>query len=233
MIALAPDKQSFFYPALLLAIVTFVVTYILLLVSGITSPVIALRAQEDKLAGLTEVLRPGSFTPAVLHTTTTESYQGQSFEVATAIDSNGFASGYAVETAANGFAGPIKLLIGLDKQLRITGVRVLAHTETPGLGDKIELARSDWVLSFNGRTLSSIDAPTWQVRKDGGDFDQFTGATITPRAIVQQVDLTLRMMLDWQANQQAATQQPNQEPTQTANPSASQPISQTEEPAND
>ena len=69
----------------------------------------------------------------------------------------------------------------------VTGVRVLNHKETPGLGDKIDLRVSDWILSFNQEVVSEDNMQDWQVKKDGGQFDQFTGATITPRAVVQAV----------------------------------------------
>jgi electron transport complex protein RnfG len=95
--------------------------------------------------------------------------------------------------APDGYVGPIKLLVGIDFNGTLTGVRVLSHQETPGLGDAIDARRSDWIFGFNGR---SLDNPTgnkgWQVRRDGGDFDQFTGATITPRAIVKAVHQALK-----------------------------------------
>jgi len=74
--------------------------------------------------------------------------------------------------------------VGINRDGSVAGVRVVSHRETPGLGDNIELSKSDWVLSFNGRQRDSSEDSTWAVRKDGGQFDQFTGATITPRAIV-------------------------------------------------
>ena len=86
-----------------------------------------------------------------------------------------------------GYNGLIKILVALDKTGEVQGVRTLTHTETPGLGDKIELSKSDWVLSFNEKSVNSEDDQHWFVKKDGGDFDQFTGATITPRAIVNQL----------------------------------------------
>ncbi len=96
-------------------------------------------------------------------------------------------------TAEDGYSGPIQLLVGVDLQGQITGVRITQHRETPGLGDKIERRKSDWVLSFDGRSLSSPPSEQWRVRKDGGIFDQFAGATITPRAVVH----TVRDTLDW------------------------------------
>jgi electron transport complex protein RnfG len=83
-----------------------------------------------------------------------------------------------------GYSGTITLLIGIAADGVITGVRALEHGETPGLGDKIELRASDWILGFDTRSLANTDEVSWQVKKDGGDFDQFVGATITPRAVV-------------------------------------------------
>ena len=90
-------------------------------------------------------------------------------------------------TTNSGYSGAIKSLIGIDKSGNILGVRVIAHAETPGLGDKIELAKSDWILKFNHHSLSDLTAQQWKVKKDGGTFDQFSGATITPRAVVGSV----------------------------------------------
>lgn len=86
--------------------------------------------------------------------------------------------------AADGYSGDIRLIAGVNVDGTLAGVRVLTHTETPGLGDKIELKKNPWILSFNGKSLGHPVAAQWQVKKDGGDFDQFTGATITPRAVV-------------------------------------------------
>ncbi|MFO6422072.1 electron transport complex subunit RsxG [Motilimonas sp. KMU-193] len=93
--------------------------------------------------------------------------------------------GLAIEAVApNGYNGNIRLLIGIWYDGSVAGVRVLEHKETPGLGDKIELTKSDWITKFNGLLVESEDDPRWAVKKDGGQFDAFTGATITPRAIV-------------------------------------------------
>lgn len=83
-----------------------------------------------------------------------------------------------------GYSGTITLLIGITADGSISGTRVLQHGETPGLGDKIDLRASDWILGFDRRSLANTDEVLWQVKKDGGDFDQFVGATITPRAVV-------------------------------------------------
>ncbi|MBE0469067.1 MAG: electron transport complex subunit RsxG [Methyloprofundus sp.] len=91
-------------------------------------------------------------------------------------------------TTTQGYNGTIDLLIALNVSGTINGVRVLNHRETPGLGDAIELKKSPWILSFNQLTLKNLDQ--WAVKRDGGSFDQFTGATITPRAIVNEVKNT-------------------------------------------
>lgn len=89
--------------------------------------------------------------------------------------------------APDGYAGPISIVMGLNKQGEILGVRVISHVETPGLGDKIEVSKSKWVLSFNGKSLDNLSIAQWAVKKDGGVFDQFAGATITPRKVVQAI----------------------------------------------
>lgn len=97
-----------------------------------------------------------------------------------------------METVApDGYSGSIRLIVALTPEGRLLGVRVLEHHETPGLGDAIEERRSGWIRSFDGRRLDDPPLPRWKVRKDGGDFDQLTGATVTPRAVVAAVRNTL------------------------------------------
>ncbi|TMU24127.1 electron transport complex subunit RsxG [Halomonas sp. ATBC28] len=95
-----------------------------------------------------------------------------------------------------GYNGKIHLLIGIDEHQRISGVRVTQHQETPGLGDDIERSRSDWITGFNGLRLDSLPPEGWAVAKDGGHFDAFTGATITPRAVVNAVHKALQYAAD-------------------------------------
>lgn len=111
---------------------------------------------------------------------------------------NGQPAGLVIEaTAPNGYSGDINLLIGVLANGEVSGVRVLDHKETPGLGDKIELRKDDWILSFNGKKLTSDNRKKWAVKRDFGEFDQFTGATITPRAVVGAV----RTVLDFVAQE--------------------------------
>jgi electron transport complex protein RnfG len=93
--------------------------------------------------------------------------------------------------APDGYSGSIRLIVAMTPEGRLLGVRVLEHHETPGLGDAIEERRSAWIRSFEGRGLDDPPLPRWKVRKDGGDFDQLTGATVTPRAVVAAVRNTL------------------------------------------
>lgn len=83
-----------------------------------------------------------------------------------------------------GYSGDIKLLLAVNTQGQIHGIRILMHQETPGLGDRIERRKSDWLAQFSGQSLQQLPDAQWGVKKDGGHFDQLTGATITPRAVV-------------------------------------------------
>ncbi|GAB3481968.1 electron transport complex subunit RsxG [Marinomonas epiphytica] len=93
--------------------------------------------------------------------------------------------------APSGYNGNLYLLVAIDKNGTVTGSRVISHKETPGLGDKVDLKKSDWILSFANTSLDNPTLAGWGVKKDGGEFDQFTGATITPRAVVRAVKNTL------------------------------------------
>jgi len=105
-----------------------------------------------------------------------------------------------IVTAPDGYNGDIRLLVGINAVGTILGVRVISHRETPGLGDPIDAEISDWIYGFKQKSLETPDSSGWAVKKDGGVFDQFTGATISPRAVVRAVHTTL---LYFQANKQA------------------------------
>lgn len=100
--------------------------------------------------------------------------------------------------APDGYSGTITLLVGIYTDNSLAGVRVINHRETPGLGDKIEAQRDDWILKFSGLSLDDPAPSQWKVKKDGGMFDQFTGATITPRAVVATIKRALEF---FEANQ--------------------------------
>lgn len=98
-------------------------------------------------------------------------------------------------TTPDGYSGNIRLVVGVNADQTLAGVRVLVHKETPGLGDWIDIEKSDWILGFSGKSLQDPNEAAWAVKKDGGQFDQFTGATITPRAVVAAV----KRVLVWSA----------------------------------
>ncbi|MGD8526096.1 MAG: electron transport complex subunit RsxG [Thioalkalispiraceae bacterium] len=94
--------------------------------------------------------------------------------------------------APDGYNGNIELLVAIDHTGKLIGVRVTKHKETPGLGDAIDISKSDWILGFSGKSLDNTAKREWRVKRDGGIFDQFTGATITPRAVVKAVHNALQ-----------------------------------------
>jgi electron transport complex protein RnfG len=150
----------------------------------LTADDIAARAMEDRQASLSQVL------PADIHdnnpvtdTITMKNDEGKEITVYRARKA-GQITGMAYEIFGSGYAGEIKLMLGVDAAGKVLGVRALAHKETPGLGDKIETKKGDWILKFAGLSLGNPPVDKWKVKKDGGQFDQFSGATITPRGVV-------------------------------------------------
>jgi electron transport complex protein RnfG len=117
-------------------------------------------------------------------------------------------------TATGGYNGSIDLLVGIYADGTLAGVRVVEHHETPGLGDVVEAERSDWITKFTGKSLRDPADKRWKVKRDGGDFDQFTGATITPRAVVKAVHAALLYFAKhrealFASNKPAATKEPD------------------------
>ena len=117
-----------------------------------------------------------------------------------------------IVTAPDGYNGDIRLLAGINSFGEILGVRVVSHRETPGLGDPIEFEKSSWILGFTSKSLGNPDGTGWAVKRDGGQFDQFTGATVSPRAVVRAVH---RALLYFAANRQMLFDTP----AKTVNPS--------------
>lgn len=115
--------------------------------------------------------------------------------------------GYAFLVNKDGYGGKINIIMGIDNDGSILGVRVISHNETPGLGDKIELSKDDWIKSFDNLSLKNTSRENWAVKKDGGQFDQFTGATITPRAVVSAVIRGLDFFSNYQKNQKSSEKQ--------------------------
>lgn len=162
------------------------------LVDLATRAEIQLRLQEDLQASLSEVVPAELYDNDLLTDTlvisSAESGLGTAQTLVYRATQAGQVNAVSFKfVAPDGYAGPISLVMGIDRQGEILGVRVISHIETPGLGDKIEISKSKWVLSFNGKSLNNLSVEQWAVKKDGGFFDQFAGATITPRKVVQAI----------------------------------------------
>jgi Na+-translocating ferredoxin:NAD+ oxidoreductase subunit G len=178
--------------ALVLGGFSLAATLVLALAYGLTRGPIEQRALEDLNQSLGQVI------PAALHdnnpaTDTVLLERPGGAVVVYRARKAGQVTGVAFESRSRGYAGDIRILLGVDAQGRLLGVRVLHHTETPGLGDKIEAGRSDWITRFTGLSLEDPPDAQWAVKKDGGPFDQFAGATITPRAVVNGIRDGLRL----------------------------------------
>jgi len=145
---------------------------------------IALRKAEDLNASLSQVIPNAIHDNDLLADVVEIDAGGPPVKVYRATR-NGQVTGAAFQVTATGYAGEIDLILGLDAQGRVLGTRVLAHKETPGLGDKIDVAKDDWIRDFEGKSLDDPPAERWAVKKDGGVFDHFSGATITPRGVVR------------------------------------------------
>ncbi|WP_421196040.1 electron transport complex subunit RsxG [Aeromonas enteropelogenes] len=193
---------------LILALFALGCTALVVLTHELTKEKVAQQQQREKLQTLSALLPEGSYDNDLVAScklVTSRKYLGsdqpQALYTAT---KGGVATGYALETIApDGYSGAIRLIVGIDAKGTISAVRVLEHKETPGLGDKIELKKSGWINSFAGKFLSADNEASWAVTKDGGEFDAFTGATITPRAVVKAVKnlLTLQQKHpEWLSN---------------------------------
>ncbi|AYH44997.1 electron transport complex subunit RsxG [Azoarcus sp. DN11] len=157
---------------------------VLAVTDRMTTDPIAERAREDKLNSLAQVL-PENLRDnnPVADALTLQDAHGRPLTIYRA-RKGGKVTGAAWEIRGSGYAGEIRLMMGVDAGGRILGVRALAHKETPGLGDRIGVKKGNWILHFTGRSLDAPAPERWKVKKDGGDFDQFAGATITPRGVV-------------------------------------------------
>lgn len=163
----------------------------------LTRPTIAASEQAEKMARIRETLPAGSYDNDPVHDARPLpadpllglKHRGQFYPAY----KGGVPVAVVLEAAApDGYAGEIRLLIGIGADGRITGVRVTAHKETPGLGDYIDAAKTHWIRIFEGRGLGAPPDALWKVRKDGGVFDYMAGATITPRAVVKAVHRSLK-----------------------------------------
>lgn len=171
---------------------TLASTLILALAHGLTQEPIATRTLEDLRHSLSQVIPEAIHNNNPAADTLELPQPGGALRVYRARQ-GGRVTAVAFETHGRGYSGDIRVLLGVAANGRLLGVRVLRHTETPGLGDKIEAERSDWITRFTGLSLGDPPEGQWAVKKDGGQFDQFAGATITPRAVVASVRDGLRL----------------------------------------
>ena len=178
-------RKQLYYQVVLLGGVTLVTTAALALADKATSADIAAAQARDMQQSLVQVL-PGKYDNDLLKDTLV--LNGPNGEVTVyRARRAGRVEAVVFKVSGNGYAGPIDCMMGIDRNGHITGVRVIKHKETPGLGDKIEPAKSRWIYAFDDKSLGDPPAEKWAVKKDGGVFDQFAGATITPRGVVKAV----------------------------------------------
>jgi Na+-translocating ferredoxin:NAD+ oxidoreductase subunit G len=178
--------------AITLVAFAFVGTAMLAYVFDITRAPIEASEKEARLALFKEILPESTYDNDLLKDTVeiapNEQLGNRQPTIANIAKLNNKTAGVILEAIAHdGYSGDIKLLIAIRADGSISGVRVLAHKETPGLGDYIDIARGNWIKLFNDESVNKTLATQWQVKKDGGKFDYMVGATITPRAVVKAV----------------------------------------------
>lgn len=180
----------------LLALCALIGTSLMVIVNGHSKPYIADNERQVLLRSLNSVISPDTYSNNILNDVLRVKDQqllGSKDPILVyraRKDTKPIAAALTV-IAPNGYNGNIYLLVGIDFSGKITGVRVVKHRETPGLGDAIESKRSNWIELFSHKSLANPDEVGWKVKRDGGQFDQFTGATITPRAVVGAVHKAL------------------------------------------
>lgn len=180
---------------LLLGGITAVASLLLYSVYVMSAPILAQHQQEALLRQLNSLVPADQYNNALAEDTLTVTVPELDLKTPVTIyrarQDNQAVASLLVVTAPNGYSGEIKLMVAVRADGRLAGVRVLAHKETPGLGDYIEDKRSPWVHQFIDKSLTDPSLSRWKVKKDGGIFTYNTGATITPRAIVSTVARTL------------------------------------------
>jgi H+/Na+-translocating ferredoxin:NAD+ oxidoreductase subunit G len=178
-------RSKLSYQGILLGAAALVTSGALALASRITDSEIQAAQAADLKQSLTQVL-PGQYDNDLLKDTVQLPGPDGDLTVYRA-RREGKVDAVVFQVQSRGYAGPVICMMGVDRDGHILGVRVLKHSETPGLGDKVETAKSDWIHAFEHKFLGDPPADKWAVKKDGGVFDQFSGATITPRAVVKAV----------------------------------------------
>lgn len=180
-------RAHFSYPSLLLGGAVLLATSLLTMAHLSTKEAIAQRQAEDLINSLAQVIPTSLHTNNLLANRLVLPTSAGEQTVYLALEEQTVTAVAYSRVTHEGYGGPIRLLLGINRDGALLGVRVLSHSETPGLGDKIEIAKSDWIEKFKSLSLTNPTTEQWTVKKDGGHFDQFTGATITPRTIVKEI----------------------------------------------
>lgn len=195
-VSLQQVKERITYQVVLLSSACALAALLLFATDGVTKPIIAQRILEDQNALLREVLADQPYANDVFADSQLIENEGRSFELYRVENEQKQLIDWVIRGEQEGYSGTIRFLVGVTLDGEIIGVRIISHSETPGLGDKIEVEKSDWIQGFVKRTLENTGL--WAVKKDGGDFDQFSGATITPRAVVKGVHQALLALKSYQ-----------------------------------
>lgn len=190
------EKPPVWASGAILAVLAAICTALVAITHSTTAPQIAANAQaylEQSLQPVLEGLEyDGKLSESTLIIETPHELPGgQPVTVYRVYADGAPVAALFIVTAKDGFTGPIKLLIGIAANGEISGVRVLEHRETPGLGDLIEATKSDWIEQFHSRSLADPDRALWAIKRDGGVYDQLTGASITPRSVIKAIKETL------------------------------------------
>ncbi len=179
-------REKIAYQPILLGVFALLASGALAWASNATGDAIAAAEAKDLRDSLSEVLPAGMADNDFLKDTV-DLKNGEKTVTIYRARKEGIVKAALFKVAERGYAGDIQVLMAVGSDGKTLGVRVLKHSETPGLGDKIEVKKEPWVKSFDGKSLGDPAPEKWAVRKDGGVFDQFAGATITPRAVVKAV----------------------------------------------
>lgn len=179
-------REKLAYQPVLLGVFALLASGALAWASSATGEAIAAAEAKDLRDSLSEVLPQGFADNDFLNDKLEIERAGKPVTIYRA-RLGGEIKGAVFKVAERGYAADIHILMAVDREGKTLGVRVLKHAETPGLGDKIELSKAPWIKDFDGKSLGDPPAEKWGVKKDGGVFDQFAGATITPRAVVKAV----------------------------------------------